>query len=601
MYIGASAFGARHSAGNTVGDIAELCRYAHQYGAKVYATVNTVVYDAELDDALGLLGQLDEAGVDAVLVQDMGLYDTARRRAALANMLWHASTQTDNRTAEKVRWLRDVGFTRVVLARETTIEGIAAIHRAMPDVELEAFVHGALCVSLSGQCYASEACLGRSANRGECAQMCRMKYSLVDADGKKVAPDAYWLSLKDQCQIGNIERMVRAGVTSLKIEGRLKDVAYVKNVVAAYSRRLDEAIASINAEQAAGRETLRRSSWGKVELTFEPDLRRTFNRGYTTYCADGRQPDIASVQTPKAICEPVGTVRDVRRGRQASLALADATARISNGDGLCFFNAESKALEGFRVNRVEFGRLYPLAMPAGLTPGTRLYRNQDKAFDQTLAGSTARRVIPVAMRLEDCGGSVRLTISGPAISGEATLPLAPRQTAEKPQTDNIRRQLTRLGGTIYECGSIDIAASLDRVFIPSSQLADLRRRAVSAITLAAITSKPVSNTAYAPFPHDEYYTKHPSIYNATNHAARDFYARCGVPAVGGYGEGFTKLGKAPLMRCHHCLRYALGHCVRHGGRRPTWREPLSLRLADGTAFRLDFDCKNCLMLVSAKQ
>lgn len=595
MYIGASAFGARHAAGNTVGDIAELCRYAHRYGARVYATVNTVVYDAELDEALRLLGQLNEAGVDAVLVQDMGLYDTARHSESLANMVWHASTQTDNRTTEKVRWLRDIGFERVVLARETRIEDIAAIHRAVPDVELEAFVHGALCVSLSGQCYASEACLGRSANRGECAQMCRMKYSLIDADGKKVAPDAYWLSLKDQCQVGNIERMVRAGVTSLKIEGRLKDVAYVKNVVAAYSRRLDEAIAHVNAEQAAGHEPLTRSSWGRVELAFEPDLRRTFNRGYTTYCADGREPEIASVQTPKAIGEPVGIVRDVRRGRQASLSLTAATATIAGGDGLCFFNAESGALEGFRVNRVEFGRLYPLAMPTGLTPGTRLYRNQDHAFDQTLAGSTARRVVPIAMHVKDCGDSLRLTISGPAMSGEAALPLAMRQVAEKPQTDNIRRQLTRLGGTIYECERIDIAASLDRVFIPSSQLADLRRRAVEAITLTATPSTLASSTAYAPFPHDEYYTKHPSLYNATNRAARDFYARCGVSTAQGFERNAAASPGTPLMRCHHCLRYALGHCVRHGGRRPAWHEPLSLRLADGTAFRLDFDCKNCIM------
>ena len=383
VYIGARRFGARASAGNSVEDIQQLCRYAHQFEAKVYVTVNTIVFDAELDETRSLLEQLHRAGVDAVLVQDMAvlaMVKEAQSADSLAGLSLHASTQTDNRSAEKVRWLRSIGFSRVVLARELSIDEIREIHRQVPDVELEVFVHGALCVSYSGLCYASQYCFGRSANRGECAQFCRMKFDLVDANGKVIERQRHLLSLKDMNQLARLEQLAEAGASSFKIEGRLKDVSYVKNVTAAYSQQLDSIV-------EAHPQAYRRASRGRCSYTFKPDLSRTFNRGYTSYFANGRQPDIASFDTPKAIGQYVGKVMNVDAGKAFCM---DAQTAIANGDGLCFLNDENQ-LQGFRVNRVETrfvngrgGRtetwLHPLSLPASLRPGMSLYRNQDQLF-----------------------------------------------------------------------------------------------------------------------------------------------------------------------------------------------------------------------------
>ena len=365
VYIGAERFGARVAAGNSVDDIRELCRYAHRFGAKVYVTVNTIVYDDEMEATQQLIDRLADAGVDAILVQDMGILSI--RRAGLpadarsqfsvlhSPLSMHASTQTDNRTVEKVKWLRSLGFRRVVLARELSVEDIRAIHEAVPDVELEVFVHGALCVSYSGVCYASEYCFHRSANRGACAQFCRLKFDLQDADGRTIEQGRHLLSLKDMCRIDSLEELMEAGACSMKIEGRLKDVYYVKNVVAAYSQRLDEII-----DRHPGK--YRRASQGRCTYTFTPNLKKTFNRGFTDYFLHGRQPDIVSFDTPKAIGEYVGKVKEIRGG---SFNVA-GTASFANGDGLCFFYEERASspvgsqaghsaprrnyvLEGFRV------------------------------------------------------------------------------------------------------------------------------------------------------------------------------------------------------------------------------------------------------------
>ena len=298
VYIGAPRFGARAAAGNSIDDICQLCNYAHQFGAKVYVTLNTIIYDDEIESVRVIIRQLEEAGVDAILVQDMAVLTMLQEQQS--QMALHASTQTDNRTAEKVRWLQDIGFSRAVLARELSAEEIAEIHREVPGIELEVFVHGALCVSYSGICYASEHCFHRSANRGECAQFCRMRFSLVDADGKEIEHERYLLSLKDMNQSDNLQKLVEAGATSFKIEGRLKDVAYVKNVTAAYSERL-------NAIIRQHPDKYRRASQGFCEYTFTPDLNRTFNRGYTSYFLNGRQPDIASFDSPKAVFPERGT------------------------------------------------------------------------------------------------------------------------------------------------------------------------------------------------------------------------------------------------------------------------------------------------------
>ena len=566
VYIGAQRFGARSAAGNSIADIAQLCTYAHQYQAKVYVTVNTIIYDEELDATRQMLTELKQAGVDAILVQDMALLH--------AGLPLHASTQTDNRTAAKVRWLHSLGFSRVVLARELSISEIRAIHEAVPDVELEVFVHGALCVSYSGLCYASQHCFRRSANRGECAQFCRMQFDLLDADGRLLAHDRHLLSLKDMCQLENLEDLAEAGATSFKIEGRLKDIAYVKNVTAAYSERLNELV-------RRHPDRYRRASSGRCRYTFTPSLAKTFNRGYTDYFAHGRRPDIASFDTPKAMGEYVGTVKEIRRD---SFNVA-GTASFSNGDGLCFLDAD-RQLRGFRVNKVEGNRLYPHGMPAGLRPGLRLYRNSAQEFDRQLAKPCAERKIPITMSLQATADGFALT------SGNVTVRLAlEHQKAEKSQHDNIVRQLTKLGNTPYECSDVRLPDDFN-YFIPSSLLAELRRQLTERLTMTGSTPHHASPpTPPSPSTPPEPYTQ-PHLYNIANSQAAKFY---GVKQPTAYE--LHPAANAMLMQCRHCLRYSLGYCLRHGGQRPTWREPLYLRLGDGRRFRLEFDCHHCQMNV----
>ena len=573
VYIGAQRFGARVAAGNSVADIAELCRYAHQFDAKVYVTVNTIIYDDELEDTRRLLEELQQSGVDAVLVQDMAILQMRNFSFDL-----HASTQTDNRTVEKVAWLRDLGFSRVVLARELSIDEIRAIHEAVPDVELEVFVHGALCVSYSGQCYASQYCFQRSANRGECAQFCRMQFDLLDADGRVIEHDRHLLSLKDMCQIDNLEALAEAGATSFKIEGRLKDVAYVKNVTAAYSERLNQII-------RRHPDLYRRASRGHCRYSFTPNLQKTFNRGYTDYFARGRRPDIASFDTPKAMGEFVGTVKEIRRD---SFTVA-GTATFANGDGLCFLNRD-RQLEGFRVNRVELNRLYPQRMPDGLRPGLRLYRNNDQEFDRLLSKPSAERKIPITMSLRPTADGFRLS------SGDVFVDLCiPHQTAEKKQRDNIIRQLTKLGNTPYECADVDLPADFN-YFIPSSQLAELRRQLVDKMAHRSYESYRSYRSHESYKSYKSHSSHSPHLLNIANREAARFY---GVDAPSAYELRPTP--DAVLMQCRYCIRYTLGYCPTSHPSPLTSRlkYPLYLRLADGRRFRLEFDCAHCQMNVYA--
>ena len=401
VYIGAEKFGARAAAGNSIEDIEKLCRYAHQFDAKVYVTVNTLLYDNEFEEAVGLIQSLERIGVDAVLIQDLRLLE----KLSTSNMIFHASTQTDNRTTEKVRMLRDMGFKRVVLARELSVNEIRAIHESVPDVELEVFVHGALCVSYSGVCYASEYCFGRSANRGECAQFCRMQFDLKDADGNIIKNRCHLLSLKDMAQLQNIERLAEAGAVSFKIEGRLKDADYVKNVTAAYSEQL-------NALCRKYPDKYRRASMGRCTYTFTPDIKKSFNRDFTTYFANGRQQGLVNFSTPKAIGERIGTVKEIRYRKDGSIEsfTVSSTASFSNGDGLCFYN-DNKELIGFRVNRAEGNRLFPLRVSAGLKSGIVLYRNHDHAFVTLLSKPSSQRKIDVKMKLRISKEQLTLTIT----------------------------------------------------------------------------------------------------------------------------------------------------------------------------------------------
>ena len=574
VYIGAPRFGARAAAGNSVEDIRTLCQHAHQFAARVYVTVNTILYDDELQATQLLIQQLYDAGVDAILVQDMGIL-----KMSLPPIALHASTQTDNRTADKVRWLRSLGFRRVVLARELSVDEIAEIHRQVPDVELEVFVHGALCVSYSGLCYVSQHCFQRSANRGECAQFCRMKFDMLDADGRELEHQRYLLSLKDMNQLQHLEELIAAGACSFKIEGRLKDASYVKNVVAAYSQRLDAVIAKHP-------DAYCRASKGRVSYSFTPNLKKTFNRGFTTYFLHGRQPDIFSPDTPKAMGEFVGTVKELRHD---SFNVA-GTASFANGDGLCFINADHE-LEGFRVNRAQGNRLFPYQMPNNLRSGMALYRNYDQEFERLLSRPTSERKLPISMHLSVTDDGFCLSANGVSVSVPCE-----HQVANKLQHENIQRQLSKLGGTIYECCEVTFDDGFN-YFIPNSLLSELRRLLVEALNnpsnpcsdtaghtvLSVSSNEPVPRYAYS------------YLYNIANRLSRDFYH---TDAISAYE---IKSEDGPVMQCRHCLRYALGYCVKHGGKHPAWKEPLSLRLADGRQFRLEFDCKNCQMNVYASR
>ena len=622
VYIGAPRFGARAAAGNSLDDIRQLCRYAHQYQAKVHVTVNTIIYDSELNDTLDMIRDLQEAGVDALLLQDMGvLYALQGKGPSAVDFTWtrelHSSTQCDTRSAEKVKWLQALGFNRAVLARELSVKEISDIHQAVPDMDLEVFVHGALCVSYSGVCYASEKCFGRSANRGECAQFCRMKFNLLDSDNKEIEHQRHLLSLKDMCQIDNLEALADAGACSFKIEGRLKDAGYVKNVVSAYSQRLDE-ICRKHPQKYA------RPSFGRPRYEFEANLKKTFNRGFTNYFLKGRQPDIASFDTPKAIGEFVGKVKEIR-GNSFNVA---SIASFTNGDGLCFINDEHE-LEGFRVNRAQGNRLFPLKMPANLRPGMGLYRNNDQAFEKILAGKTAERKIPIKITfsLYDEDGHSGFSAEAQYVSEQGIgwgsddsnylgkgIVAFEHNPAQKPQHDNIVRQLSKLGGTIYECREVEIKNQADNYFIPSSVLTELRRNLMEDIEKNADISSSVKAVSGGSLSSAEdglqeskvkvwqrEYGKYGYLYNIANKSAHEFYKQHGMNHTENAFElsktsiQGTKTDDCLIMQCRHCIRYSLGYCVKRGGRKPTWKEPLYLELGDGRRFRLEFACNVCQM------
>ena len=587
VYIGPERFGARVAAGNPIEDIRQLCDYAHQYRARVYATVNTIIYDDELSDTEELLWQLYQAGIDAILVQDMGLL-----RMKLPPIALHASTQTDNRTADKVHWLQELGFQRVVLARELSVSEIADIHRQVPDMPLEVFVHGALCVSYSGQCYASQHCFARSANRGACAQVCRMEFDLTDDNGNIIEHNRHLLSLKDLNLSEHLEELAAAGATSFKIEGRLKDITYVKNVTAAYSDKLNELI---------GRhpDKYQRASLGHCTYSFRPNLKKTFNRGFTTYFLHGRQPDIYSPDTPKAMGEFVGTVKELR-GKYFTVA---GTARFANGDGLCYLylNNHVRTLKGFRVNRAEGNRLFPQQMPDDLRPGMSLYRNNDTEFERQLSRPSSERKIPIMLHFDvlrddgtEEGFTLRVTDTTNTLNGSFTFHLS-HQLARTSQRENIIRELSKLGGTPFTCTAFNIAADFP-YFIPNSRLSEMRRTMVTHLLKSGATcNAPFTiqhEAARIPAPS---YQQH-YLYNIANQQAAAFYHETEPTAYE------LKGGKAALlMQCRHCLRYSLGYCTRRVGKKPSWHEPLSLQLSNGRKFLLEFDCKNCQMNIYAKQ
>ena len=580
IYIGAARYGARVDAGNSLADIAQLVRYAHLYGAKVFVTLNTILTDKELEEAETMIRDLYNVGVDALIVQDMGIL-----QLSLPPIELHASTQTDNRTPEKVRFLQEVGFRRVVLARELSLDEITAIHQAT-SVELEGFVHGALCVSYSGQCYMSAAATGRSANRGCCAQYCRLPYSLYDATGRKLVADKHLLSLKDMDRSDYLQEMIEAGVTSFKIEGRLKEVEYVKNITAYYRQRLDAIL--------DGKSNWQRASYGKSTFFFTPNPEKTFHRGKTDYFLHGKRGDMACFDTPKSVGEYVGKVTKLRPDSFE----VDGSQELHNGDGLCFV-APVSGMTGFRVNSVEGRLVKPAQMPEQLSVGTDVYRNYDHLFMRLLAGKSAERKIGVKMLLQETpqGFSLTLTAAQKSVTQEL---ICDKQFAQQPEKalDTLKTTLLKVGNTPFEVENIDIQLS-NAWFLPNSQVADLRRRATDA--LEELLSQPhLSPDVQLPSDSTAIYPEKTLTYlgNVLNSQAADFYRQHGVVKVLPAYEQKPVPG-AVLMFCKHCIRYALGHCRKQQpASDDNWQEPSILQYKD-RRFQLEFDCRQCVMLVKS--
>lgn len=576
VYIGAPRFGARAAAGNSLADIEALVQYAHLYNVRIYVTVNTILRDDELKETEAMIWDLYRVGVDALIVQDMGL-----TQLNLPPIPLHASTQMDNRTVEKVSFLADAGFRQVVLARELSVNEINRIHAACPDTLLEVFIHGALCVSYSGQCYVSEACFGRSANRGECAQFCRLQFDMTDADGKVIEKGKHLLSLKDMNQSDNLEELLDAGASSLKIEGRLKDVSYVKNVTAYYRQKLDALFKR--------RKEYVRASSGSVKLAFRPQLDKSFSRGFTDYFAHGRNPGIFSFNTPKSLGEEVGTVKEIR-GNYLTVAGVKA---FSNGDGLCYLDAQGR-LQGFRVNRVENNKLFPQEMPR-IKPKTVLYRNFDQEFDRIMQKKSAERKLTVDVSLAENNFGFTLTMCDEDGNSVSMALSKDKELARTPQHDNLINQLGKLGSTPFVPRNIEVDLS-ENWFIPSSELAELRRATVE--KLLALRRINYHRELWR-MPETEHpYPQKELTYlgNVMNKEAAAFYQKHGVERIAPAFEVEHPEGAA-LMFCKHCLRYSMGWCPVHHKVKSPYREPYYLVSGDGKKFRLQFDCKNCQMKV----
>ncbi len=591
VYVGASAFGARKAAGNSLQDIESLVQYAHLYGSKVHVTVNTVLYDNELEGVRKLLWDLYRIGVDAVLIQDLGLL-----KLDIPPLTFHASTQCHNHSVERIQFLEKLGFTRAVLAREVDLQAIQDIHN-QTNIELEAFVHGALCVCYSGQCYISRMMTGRSGNRGECAQICRTRFDLQDANGKTLIHNKHLLSLKDMCRADYLEEMMNAGVVSFKIEGRLKNESYVKNVTAYYRKRLDSIL--------DGHSEYHRVGSGVTRFFFLPDVQKTFNRAFTPYFLDGKREKMASFDTPKAIGEPIGILKQINGkyyaeplfSNPASLSSPGRSKElgsvISNGDGLCFINDDGE-LEGFLVNGMEGNRVIP-QKPLSHFQKVKLYRNIDKNFEKILSGKTADRKISVDILFEEQSDAVRLTIKdedGCQVTIEETIEYAPVQQPEK-MLETLRTTLSKLGNTVFEARSIEIPRCT--AFLRAGFINELKTKAVDKLVAIRIDHFHPNDTLlrYSPEPLFQYADY---LRNITNEAHRSVYEDFGTTELE-YGLDKTEdySGKT-LMTCRYCLRYELGWCHHRidGSKAP--KDPLFL-VSGKHRFRLEFDCGKCEMRI----
>lgn len=592
VYIGPDQFGARVSAGNSVADIERLASYAHRYHSKVFVTVNTILYDSELDKARRLIYDLYNAGVDALIIQDMALLCVDLPPISL-----HASTQCDNRTLEKVKFLEKCGFEQVVLARETTIDAMRRIAQNT-NVTLEAFVHGALCVCYSGQCYMSQASKGRSANRGACAQMCRLPYSLIDDRGNVYAKNRHLLSLKDFDASSALADMIDAGISSFKIEGRLKDENYVKNITAFYRQKIDNIL-----EHDTVR---RRFSSGITTFFFSPNPQKTFYRGATDYFLYGRKPDIWQFNTPKSVGESIGKI--IKIGR--SNLTVDSPVKLSNGDGLCFVDGRGE-FHGFRVNRVENAKVYPFQMPDSLSMGVELYRNQDMEFDRLMSQKTSERRIEVCINLnDDENGGVKVTMSDSDgyvshINISPDVLQFPKDASKAKNT--WVEQMSKFGETQYRVVTVNTGGMSEPWFMPVSKMADVRRQLAEQHTAVrnekyrrdkqvcppSMTLRKINISEVGRFlPEDIDYK-----YNVANRLSCDFYKSLGVKSIKMAYE-LEPAVDVELMRTKYCLRYAMGWCKKNLNFKGS--VPQHLYLLNGKdKYELTFDCKSCEMIIKS--
>ena len=607
VYIGGPSFGARSNADNRVQDIARLAAHAHRFNSRIFVTMNTILRDDELEPVRKLAWQLYDAGVDALIIQDMGLLAIDMPPIQL-----HASTQTDIRTPEKARFLQDVGLSQIVLARELTLPQIKAI-RAVTDPErcaLEFFVHGALCVAYSGQCYISQAHSGRSANRGECSQACRLPYQVVDDKGRFVAHDKHVLSMKDNNQSDNLAALVDAGIRSFKIEGRYKDMGYVKNITAHYRKLLDELIE----ERQYTAQPLSRASSGSTTFTFNPDPNQNFNREFTDYFVQGRKEDIGAFDTPKNPGQAIAYVTQVGPN-WVELETTDNGTVLHNGDGLCYYDLQ-KELVGLAINRAESvsvkkgrWRVFPKDDLAGLKDlrkGTEVNRNRDVDWVRVLDKKSSDRRIGVWAVLAEAPHGVSLTLTDE--EGHAATAHAPvrHQLANDPAaaTATLVEHLSKMGATLFT--AIDVQINLSQPwFVTASSLNALRREAVEALERArakAFTRLPRSTAVTPPVAYPEDTLSY--LANVYNQSAHDFYARHGVKVIAPAYEAAEEPGEVSLMITKHCVRFSLSLCPKQAkgvtGVQGTFKaEPLQL-IHGNEKLTLRFDCKPCEMHVVGK-
>jgi putative protease len=584
VYIGGPAFGARYGAGNELTDIARLCEFAHRYRARVFVAVNTILHDDELDAGRQLAWDLYNAGVDALIIQDMGLLEMD-----LPPIQLHASTQTDIRNPAKAKFLEDAGFSQIVLAREMSIAEVKKVAEATT-LALEYFVHGALCVAYSGQCYISHAHTGRSANRGECSQACRLPYTLVDDKGKVITENQHLLSMKDNNQSDNLLALIEAGVSSFKIEGRLKDLSYVKNITAHYRTLLDEIIAA-NPQYA-------RASSGRSSFSFTPQPEKTFNRGYTDYFAGGRQDDIGAFDSPAFVGELIGEVTQLGDG----WLTVNSDQPFHNGDGVCFHDAHGE-VQGMRINKVEGGKLYPAEMPADLCAGVSLFRNRDQSFERALEKDSADRRVALTARFAETENAFRLTLTDEDCVS-VTVDLAKddkigRELAQNPDaaTAKLKENLGKFGNTMFVCNGVELALT-QPWFFPVSAINALRRDATEQLQAARVASHPRPPRAApaanpVPYPQDEL-TYLGNVFNAR---ARAFYEKHGVKLIEDAYEAGSEKGMVSLMITRHCLRYSFNLCPKEG----KYLKPDPMTLVNGNEkLILKFDCQACEMHVIGK-